>query len=350
MLELSARPLELTSTRETRGRGYELVRAEHGWVLSTSGAAVTVRRRLEQEVLVPKQTRFLLEEGDVLWAHARALVLSTAPEHREPELERQAVSAWESAAPWSVLADRLLEHGDPLGELITAGARSTRPLAPHTWVGTEWRHGLLRRVCLGRPEWMTEVPWREALLEILSSRASRFLEEISLDLSRIEPEANAKNLALELLQLPWPRWLVRLRFGVANEVMVVPPSVIDRSPQLERAPLFSAGERARLVLERVADDLEVEGLSHDAVELAEGLRLRVFPNRVLLERPAWPRYDSWPSWDFAFHDGRWFMTWRHGAPRSDEVRINGMEFFNAALAPGDRLEVMQRLGLRFETD
>ncbi len=352
---LKLAPLSVTPIEEFRSSDFRVIRAEHGWLLETTGATVSVRRRLTQEVMVPAQTRYLIEDGDVLWAGPHGFALSPEPEHREPELERRAVDDWSHSAHWGVLADRLLDQGDPLGERISGslGQRTHTPISPHTWLGTSWQHGLLRRVAITRPEWASGVPWREALLEVLVSRDARFLEELALDLPRLEPDASLdelSTLARELLGLPFPRWLTRLHFGVlpAAPALVTPQALHEVSPRLVRGPLFQSTEHARLVLESTSDAFEVEGFGTENLELTEGLRVRVFPRKVLFERPIWPRYDSWPSWDFAFHDGRWFLTWRHGAPRSDDLRINGMEFFNAALVPGDRISVMEHLVLRFE--
>lgn len=353
---LGLAPLSITPLAEPRAQDFRVIRAEHGWLLEATGSTVSVRRRLQQEVMVPRQTRYLLEDGDVLWGPAAdGLLIAPEPEHREPELERRAVDDWDHTAHWGVLADRLLDHGDPLGERISSslGQRAATPLAPHTWLGTHWRHGVLRRVFISRPEWAGRVPWREALVEVLCARTSRFLEEVSLDLPRLEPDATAAeltHLARELLALPWPRWLTRLHFGLlaAPPAVVTPQPLLDACPRLARAPLFHRADRARLVVESATDALALEGFDGASLELAEALRLRVFPKKVLFERPQWPRYDSWPSWDFAFHDGRWFLMWRHGAPRSDDVKLNGMEFFNAALVAGDRVEVMEQLVLRFE--
>jgi hypothetical protein len=348
---LEASPLRLLPSDQPRLPDARLVRTEHGLLVETSGLPISVRRGLGQEVLVPRATRFQLQDEDVLWGPLGGLALVLAPEHRDEVLERRAVEDWGHTAHFAVLADHLLDHGDTLGERIAAnlGRRSSHPIGPHTWIGTEWRHGLLRRVALSRPEWSPAVPWRQALLEVLASRAARFLEEVSLDLPRLEPDSELSGLARELLELPWPRWLVRLHFGLcANPPTLSTASLEAGQPRLRHAPLFESAERGRLVLESATDGLELEGLASGALDLHEGTRIRVFPRKVLFERPTWPRYDSWPSWDFAFHDGRWFLTWRHGAPRSDDVRINGMEFFNAALLPGDRVEVLSQLVLRFE--
>lgn len=352
---LGLAPMSITPTAEPPSREFHVIRAEHGWLLETTGAVVSVRRRLQQEVMVPRQTRYLLEDGDVLWGPTMGLHLEPEPTHRDAALERRAVDDWEHTAHWGVLADHLLDHGDPLGERISAslGQTAATPIAPHTWLGTHWRHGVLRRAFVSRPEWAARMPWREALLELLCARTSRFLEEVSIDLPRLEPEASPGELAAlarELLTLPWPRWLTRLHFGIhpAPPMLTLPQPMLDERPRLARAPLFQNAERARLVLERATDAIALEGVEGGVLELAESLRLRVFPRKVLFERPAWPRYDSWPSWDFAFHEGRWFLMWRHGAPRSDDVKLNGMEFFNAALVPGDRVEIMEHLVLRFE--
>ena len=352
---LTLAPLSVTPLSEIQSPDLRVIRAEHGWLLETTGATVSVRRRLTQEVMVPAQTRYLLEDGDVLWTSREAFALSPEPDHRDPELERRAVDDWSHTAHWGVLADRLLDQGDPLGERISAslGQRTHTPIAPHTWMGTTWHHGVLRRVAITRPEWAAGVPWREALLEVLVSRDARFLEELALDLPRLEPDASSTELttlARELLTLPLPRWLTHLHFGVlpTATALVTPQALHDRTPRLVRGPLFQSTEHARLVVESTSDVFAVEGLESQTIELTEGLRVRVFPRKVLFERPIWPRYDSWPSWDFAFHEGRWFLTWRHGAPRSDDLRINGMEFFNAALVPGDRIAVMEHLVLRFE--
>jgi hypothetical protein len=349
---LAVSPLSVTPSEEPRLADARVARGEHGHFLETSGVPVSVRRHLAQEILVPRATRFLLEDDDVLWGPGGGLALRLGWEHRDDGLERRAVDDWANTAHFGVLADHLLDHGDPLGERIAAGlgTRSSHPIGPHTWIGTEWRHGLLRRVSLNRPEWSAAVPWRQALLELLSSRAARFLEEIALDLPRLEPGGDLSALAAELLALPWPRWLKRLHFGLLPQ----PPAMVgasllgERHPRLSASPLFASAERGTLVLESISDAVTLEGLDA-TLALHEGTRIRVFPRKVLFERPTWPRYDSWPSWDFAFHDGRWFLTWRHGAPRSDDVRINGMEFFNAALLPGDRIEVLEQLVLRFET-
>ncbi|MBL8921643.1 MAG: hypothetical protein JNJ54_22470 [Myxococcaceae bacterium] len=352
---LGLAPLSIAPLAEPRPDSFRVVRAEHGWLLETSGEVVSVRRRLQQEVMVPRQTRSLLEDGDVLWGSRDGLLIAPEPEHREPALERRAVENWDHTAHWGVLADHLLDHGDPLGEQISAalGRRSATPLSPHTWLGTHWRHGVLRRVFISRPEWAGRVPWREALLEVLCARSGRFLEEVSIDLPRLEPEATAAELAPlahELLTLPWPRWLTRLDFGLMSTPpnVATPQRLLEERPRLARGALFHRADHARLVLEAGSDAFALDGLRGDSLDLAEGLRLRVFPKKVLFERPQWPRYDSWPSWDFAFHDGRWFVAWRHGAPRSDDVKLNGMEFFNAALVPGDRVEIMEHLVLRFE--
>lgn len=354
---LEPSPLTITPAETPGLDGVRVLRAEHGWIVETTGELLSVRRRLQQEILVPRETRFLLEEGDVLWSRGAGAVLRTEPVHREPSVERVAVDDWGQTGAWGVLSDRLLDHGDPLGERMTAslGLRASTPLAPHTWIGAAWRHGVLQRLSLSRPEWASQVPWRQALLEILVSRPARFLDELAIDLPRLEPEASATELlelGRELLTLPLPTWLSRLHFGALPNApaLLIPEPVLQRHPRLSRTPLFRAGERARLVLESASDLITVDGLEHDRLELTESLRVRVFPTRVLFERPQWPRYDSWPSWDFALHEGRWFITWRHGAPRSDELRVNGMEFFNAALVPGDRLEIMQRVVLRFEVD
>ncbi len=334
--------------------GVRISRGEQGVVLETRGSSVRVRRSLAREIVVPAETRFQLEPGDVLWREGLGRLIDDEATARAEDLEVAAVSSWGDEAAWGVLGDWLLDRGDRLGERIThaLGRRSWRPLAPHTWIGATWRHGVLQRVAITRPEWATNVPWREALLEILVAREARFLEELSLDLARLEPEATVDELhalSSSLLALPWPRWLRRLHFGVAAGLSRFPPGeLLDRVPRLPHADLFGRGERAQLVLESASDRAALEGLERDRTPLADGFRVRVFPSKVLFERPVWPRYDSWPSWDFAFHDGRWFLSWRHGAPRSDEVKINGMEFFNACLVPGDRIEIGEQVTLRFE--
>jgi hypothetical protein len=353
---LSLSPPSITEVAEPTHQDFRVVRAEHGFVLETTGTGVSVRRRLLHEVLVPRQTRFLLEDGDVIWGPRSALLLNPARSYVDLAHERQAVEHFDESGPWGVLSDAMLEHADPLGDRISSalGTRTTTPIAPHTWIGTDWRHGVLRRVVLTRPEWAAQVSWREAVLELLGCRAARFLEEVVVDLPRLEPDLGRSELAAlagELLALPWPRWLKRLHFGVLADApaTVTPQALHERLPRLERGPLFSSTEAARLVIETATESFTVEGFVNGAsLPLTEGLRLRVFPKRALFESPQWPRYDSWPSWDFVLHQGRWFLCWRHGAPRSDEVKLNGMEFFNAPLLSGDRIEVMQHFAVRFE--
>jgi hypothetical protein len=207
---------------------------------------------------------------------------------------------------------------------------------------------LLQRVALGRPDWAGAVSWREALLEIMCSRRARFLEEVAIDLHRHVRAGAISDVAAQLVTLPWPRWLTRLHLGDANEAVLLPISIGVRCPRFDVAPLFRSTERARLVLESIADTMTVEGLETGCVTLHQGLRMRVFPRKVLFERPTWPRFDSWPSWDFSFQSGRWFLSWRHGAPKSDDVKLNGMDFFHTALLAGDRIEVAERVVLRFE--
>lgn len=319
----------------------------------TSDHTLRVRRLEAPETVVPPGSEFGLEDGDVIWRDSEAWLFEQAPCVREEALERSAVDDWNDGAHWGVLADRLLDHGDPLGAAISAalGQRSSRPIAAHPWVGAHWRHGVLQRLSMGRPEWAHRPDWRSALLELLVARQARFLEEISLDLPRLEPELNEVQLAAvarQLMTLPWPRWLARLHFGVGTLTVVTDQALHQNAPRLARGPLFLAGARGRLVLETASDALALEGLPSGGLALAEGLRVRVFPSKVLFERPSWPRYDSWPSWDFGFHEGRWFLSWRHGAPRSDELKINGMEFFNACLAHGDRIEIGEHVALRVE--
>lgn len=322
-------------------------------MLETLDERVRVRRSLDGELSVGVAEHLELERGDVIWRGRAGWVIDSGPTWREPTVEARAIERWDEVGPWGVLADRLLDHGDALGARLSAalGQRSSRPIAPHTWIGASWHHGVLRRVAITRPEWAAAVPWREALLELLVSPFTRFLEELALDLPRLEPDATADELlalGTELLALPWPRWLTRLHFGTTEALTLLPPQrLLDEAPRLPRTSLFRGGDRAELVLETASDLLAVEGLTPGGTPLAEGLRVRVFPSKVLFEKPAWPRYDSWPSWDFAFHEGRWFLSWRHGAPRSDEVKINGMEFFTACLVPGDRIEIGP-LTLRFD--
>ncbi|MCA3011688.1 MAG: hypothetical protein INH41_04730 [Myxococcaceae bacterium] len=349
---IRAAPLSVTLGPEPRFADGRLVRGEHGLFLETSGAAVSVRRRFSHEIIVPRASRFLLEDGDVLWGPTGGLGVRLAPEHRDDASERRSVEAWQHPASFAVLADQLLDLGDPLGERIAAslGRRASAPLGPHGWVGAEWRHGLLRRVSMSRPEWPGVVPWRQALLELLVSREARFLEELTIDLPRLEPDADLLALAHEVLELPWPRWLTRLQLGVVARPLALeaPPAVRQHLTRLRGGSLFSWGARARLVIESAEDALAIEGLDDGAVDLHEAARIRVFPKKVRIERPTWPRYDSWPSWDFTFHDERWFLTWRHGAPRSDDIKVNGLDAFNVALLPGDRVEVLGALVLRFE--
>jgi hypothetical protein len=324
-----------------------------GRSLTTEANAVTVRRSLSQEVMVPPATTYELEDGDVVWSGADGWAIDLAPSVRDDALEQRAVSAWNDTAHWGVLADRLLDHGDPLGASISQalGRRSTHPLSPHTWVGVEWQHGVLRRAAFGRPEWTHTANWREAVLEVLMARQARFLEEVSIDLPRLDAAdpGSLRDTASTLLGLPWPRWLQRLHLGASATLsMLAPEALHQTAPRLERAPLFRAGDTGRLIVESVSDGLVIDGIPGDALPIAEGLRVRVLPGRVVVERPSWPRYDSWPSWDFGFHDGRWFLAWRHGAPRSDEIRINGMEFFNACLVHGDRIQISEQLVLRVE--
>jgi uncharacterized protein (TIGR02996 family) len=112
----------------------------------------------------------------------------------EPELEAACVASPDDPAPWSVLADRLVEHGDPRGELAALHLAGKRAEA----------ETFLRARCIdlvGRP---LELAFRHGFIVGATLQIDRD-DDIELD-----------ELTRQFLASPPARFIESLRFGLAS--------------------------------------------------------------------------------------------------------------------------------------
>lgn len=175
-----------------------LVREADGWRVedrnSSSGTWVNGHRT----------TRTRLEHGDVIDLYGTLLVFLNEPEHRDAEAEAAIDRTPDDRGALQVWADRLTEHGDPLGAQLLTGVPSPScleglsELVDAGRLELEWRHGL---VVGARVRCTSDATFQDVDLlgRLLSLRVCRWLRTLTVDLctwtmpapSRLQSDAAA---------------------------------------------------------------------------------------------------------------------------------------------------------------
>ncbi|MBA2542279.1 MAG: TIGR02996 domain-containing protein [Deltaproteobacteria bacterium] len=231
-------------------------------------------------------------------------------EARNPELERQIREAPDNVGPYSVYADWLQEHGDPLGELIALGiasasgnddevARFDRHLKRHeayflgglgpqlaTRIGVRWRYGLVQGIdAIGEP--VAPAVWEQLLrlrvCELVESITLRRTCSTAIDaaIAAAAPES-LRALALEdcvgtlppaLMQRSLRSLSIQHPYGLALDQQTLSPSLERlelRVPSLSSVIPLELGVRD---LEVVVTEATVEFLSKTRLPRVERLTL-----------------------------------------------------------------------------
>ncbi len=243
-----------------------------------------------------------------------------------------------------VLKDALLEEGHPLGERLSP--QRTRLITEHGCVSAELTYGWITTLQV-RP--FAAIPsggfdWRVALLLWLARPEAAFLRRVFVDIAELEPQWNdsqTEACATALATFAWPSSLESLSIGCR------PQKKPSEYPSFVR---FLGGFSARLALVKMAHGVGIDGVAEASpFELQPNSRLSWSPNGTRLHLTQSPYFDRWPSWDFVWSDERWRLSWRHGMPRSSEVKVSGLEFSHLALLPEDEIQVEPGVTLRFGT-
>lgn len=377
-------PLRIGPGREARlrvkglGADLELASAEEGLVLRVPASAV---RASLGGVELQGGSEHRLAPGDTLYVHpGLALTVREGPSTsaREPHLEARLHEAGDDDdATWAVYADFLEERGDPLAAWIRHGAqadeatrrRQLGALADAARGGVlEVRFGprgflasahFTRQAVVGAPG----LAWHLAQLGALP--VARFLRELGLALfagaapARVDDEQDSDVLAAATLdtvaRADFAPSLRRLGLGFVKEPRPWPRAedaferLRKRAPRLDPdfGQLIRTGGRARLVL--VAQPPGVSLVSGDVALNPGRTDVGVAPTcLVRLVGDA-------PPVACALHrmtDGQW-VAWDERADpfsRNEDVRtlrVNGAAVGRAVLAPGDLVEPVPGLVLRF---
>jgi hypothetical protein len=241
-----------------------------------------------------------------------------------------------------LLKDLMLECEHPLAERLSK--------APQQWVlengylAVELTYGWVTRLHVRPFAHLPRVDadWRAQLLCWLAKPESLFLKQVFIDLKELEPHASKQQRESDgtaLATFPWPAQVEYVSLGCESD---------GRSawPRVRRL----GAEQATIELVSAPTDVHLDGVSAGhPFRLRHNSRLSWSPNTLKLHLAQAPYFDRWPSWDFVFEHGRWRLVWRHGMPRSTEVKVSGLEFLNLALLDGDEIEVEPNIVLRFRS-
>lgn len=375
-------PLRVGPGRDARlrmrglGADLELAAVGGGFVLRVPASAV--RASLGgAELMGGSEHR--LAAGDTLYVHpGLALTVRDGPKvtAREPHLEER-LHAADDDATWAVYADFLEERGDALAQWIRTGhatgeAERRRQLGAladaarggvlevsFTARGFVETAQLARQAVVGAPG----LGWHLAQLGTLP--VARFLRELHLALfagaapARVDDEQDPDALAAatleRILAADFAPGLRRVSLGFVKEAREWPRTegvferLLARAPHLDRdvGRLIRTGGRARLVL--VSQPPGVSLVSGD-VTLHPG-RTDVGAAPTCLVRLV----GDAPQGVCSLHrmtDGQWVVWDEHADPfsRNDGARtlkVNGATVRRALLSPGDLLEPVAGLVLRF---
>jgi hypothetical protein len=134
-----------------------------------------------------RTTRTRLTHGDVIDLYGTLLVFLELPEHRDPGAEAQLDRTPHDPAAVQVWADRLTEHGDPLGEQLVTGRAAPEcleglaPLCESGRLELDWRQGLVEGA---RVRCTSDSTFQDVVLlgRLLSLRVCRWLRRLTVDL------------------------------------------------------------------------------------------------------------------------------------------------------------------------
>jgi len=285
----------------------------------------------------------LIEAGTSLWVfHCGAVA-------RQNAIEEAALTPTATEASWQVLADWLLEKGDPLGERIARnrGTQNLQQVLLETadvdssglvvFVDSPGRgitaglgeggltpgdamfrlevdeqHGVVRRLT-ARSLSLSNVDEVAAALHL---RRLRFLEHLVLDFSAAAPGRGArKELFAYVEKWALPRWLRTISFGALYGAAptewrspLVPKQLKERCPRLEVLPLVRWSSQASLELESDAGHFKLSGLERGhRIPICPGIVLEGENSEVRLCREVKVRGSFARHYRFEVEDSRWIL-------------------------------------------
>jgi hypothetical protein len=377
-------PLRIGSSREARlsiGRDAKDLQV----LLTPQGAVLRVdapppRASLNGEELPPAGD-VALADGDWLYVHpGLVLLVRTAPAAavRDPDLER-ALRAAPDSATWHVYRDRLEEGADPLAGWMALPSRTPGqllralgPLADLARAGhlaIDWSpNGFLESMRLSRPAVVGSPGLTWVLGQIDRVPVARFLRELTVAVFAGAPvgvgevlDADAFGAATldALARCDCAPGLRRVALGFTSLTHEWPAThaawarLAERAPALASTPLSSVirmGVRAVLRVEARPPGIDL--VSSEVVLNPARSDVGAAPGalvRLLGEGPAhactihrvsdgtWVVFDESAD-PFRAHAGR------------HALRVNGAPVVTAALSPGDVIEPVEGLLLRFELE
>lgn len=272
------------------------------------------------------------------------LLLREPVDHRDPEMERAIVDRPDDEQRWSVYADWLQEHGDPLGERIANPRADDRrwlgPMAGFAGRGelqVEWAHGLPARVVMrALTPLHADVGWEPRLATLLRQREFRFLRSLEVDVASFDHESATSGWGTKLLAALGLESLPLL------ERVTIGPGVIPHDVEVLEAPL--SARRARhprfgTTPQSLFTEWRQATLTFGArvIALNRDHVFQVGPSGADLALGA-----GAPSFHLAFSGSRWQLE----AAERDQVQVNGLRLAAALLRPGDVLEPLPGVQLR----
>ncbi len=337
-----------------------LLRDHGGWVVedrnSASGTWVNGHRT----------PRARLTHGDVIDLYGTLLVFLDQPEHRDEAAEATIDRLPHDAGAIEVWADRLLEHGDPLGHQLIAGVphpaclEGLGELVASGRLELRWRHGLVEHA---QVRCTSDATFQDVDLlgRLLSLRVCRWLRTLTVDLctwtmpstSRLSSDAAA---ALRgLLSGPELPALEQLSLGYLPTALPAShfrEALLDRLPA--RFPTLVTPPREVLPVVRHAWLEPVHrphGLDFQAIGQLENGRIPLHtgvwvgaasPSTLRAVAPGVHREGVRESFLVRQEAPQWCLV-----PVEHGVKLNGRAAVATRLLPGDEIEEPRGTVFRF---
>lgn len=310
-----------------------------------------------------------LFDGDRLRFGRAELLFRSEVRSDDPVLREAIAREPDSAEPWLVYADWLLERGDPLGERMAA-ARSGGRLDHASWLGPlaerlfqgeleiDWHLGFARRATFRQVGGHLPYDWHDAVSTFLRTRVAQFLRELVIDVPRLrggqrpielDEIVDAQRLLASLPELP--QTLERLSFGYHLSDQPFRIACLDalaqRVPRLRGTDVFSSARLARLRVISSPEGSKLIGISEGVRSLTAVTRVRRGSTTQLHfeSPPGIPFIADGNPCHFAPSDGMWKLF--TGRLRG-EVRVNNHATSVFQLLPGDLISIQGGGTLRFE--
>ncbi|MDP3237319.1 MAG: FHA domain-containing protein [Myxococcales bacterium] len=337
-----------------------LVRTASGWVVedrnSSSGTWINGHRT----------TRARLAHGDVIDLYGALLVFLDRLEHRAPEAEAALDRTPHDRGAVLVWADRLGEHGDPLGAQLMTGVvdpaclEGLAPLCEAGRVELDWRGGLVERA---RVRCTSDATFQDVDLlgRLVSLRVCRWLTDLTVDLctwtmpasSRLQSDAaaalrgllsGAELPALEALSLGYlstPLPASHFREALLDRLPARFPLL--KTPPVDVLPLV---RHAWLEVERRSAEVEFQHVGPQEggrIPLHTGVWVGgATPTRLRAIAPGVRREGVRESFLIRQEAPQWCLV-----PVEHGVLLNGRPAVSTRLLPGDVIEEPRGTRFRF---